>query len=341
MAVIVFTLLLWAGWWGGGAAEAEAGGSRYGISYLPGWQGERLWGNLRDLGVGWVRIDLWTGKREYEERFGPVIVRALADGYGLWLTLMHRDRSNIADQSRYDQSGRGGFPSADPQRYRELIRRTVQPLVEQLRSRGKNPAEWLVIQIENEVAPEDVLPPNPKRFWHGTSDQYLAHLALAYEAVKSVDPSIPVAVAGIASEPLEPRGAGRLAMPEAGLRWLDRMLRQGRHDWADLHLYHRVETIPSKVAWIRERWNGPLAATEVAGPDERTGARYSEELHAEEVPRRVRTTLDAGVTRFFWFNMADAPTADRLGQTVGLTRTDGSRKPAFSAYQRVIRGDGR
>lgn len=307
----------------------------FGVTFLPGdWAGEWPWIALRDLGIDWVRLDMWMGEPEYAQHLKTRISRTLAEGHGLWLTLYHRDRSNIKDQKRLDQSTRGGFPAVDRVRYQELVRNTIQPLAEDLRAQGKNPKEWLVIQIENEVAPEDVAQPGPTRWWHGTADQYLETLSLGYDAVKSIDPEISVAVAGIASEALEivrrdPNGAAS--------RWLDRMLREGRFDVADVHLYHAIDTIPAKVAWVRERWKGPLGATEVGGPDERTGATYSDVRHAEDLRARILAVQSIGINWIFWLSLTEAPTADRLGQTMGLTRTDGSRKPAFTVYQQLIK----
>jgi hypothetical protein len=282
-----------------------------------------------------VRFDLWIGHPAYEAKMKPAITKAVSEGYAVWLTIMHRDRSNVADQARFDRSQRGGFPPQDPARYQELVRRTIHPLVESLRSQGKAPGEWFVVQIENEILPDDVMPTNPNRFWQGSSKEFLNTLQLAYDAVKSVDPSIPVAVGGIASEGLEIVLRG----PSPGARWIDRLLREGRFDVVDAHLYHAIESIPRKLAWVRARWNGPIAATEIGGPDERAGVQYSEAHHAEDLPRRFRAVREAGADLIFWLTMADAPTADRLGQTMGLTREDGSRKSAYEAYRQLIQRD--
>jgi hypothetical protein len=123
---------------------------------------------------------------------------------------------------------------------------------------------------------------------------------------------------------------------------MDRMLREGRYDVADVHLYHRVESIPSKVSWVRERARGrPVAATEVAGPDERSGEAYSDEANARDLEARIPAVLAAGASHAFWLGMAEAPTADRLGRTVALTRTGASRKPSFEVYRKVIRAAAR
>lgn len=252
---------------------------------------ERSWPALDSLGVGWVRLQNQMGQVNQQLAI-QFFSRVLTEGHGLWLTLHHRQRSNVADTLGFDASSRGSFPPADSVKYKELVRSNIQPLVDLLTSQGKDPGKWLVVQFANEVAPEDVLPPSPTRFFHGTSDEYLETLALTYPAVKSVDPSIPVASGGISSLTLK-------TIVEAGpnpsdslqkiIDWNERLLTDGMVDWADIHLYHAIEEIPAKVAWVRQRWHGPLAATEVGGPDERTGAQYSDSLHAAELPERIAT----------------------------------------------------
>lgn len=312
--------------------------SRCGVAFLPAYQGERLWTNLRGLGVAWVRIDLWIGDARHEARFRPLIERAIDEGYGVWITTYHRDPANT-DPARLAGSSRGGIPAREAARYQALLRNHVQPFAERIRRSGRNPSERLVIQIENEVAPSDIAPPNPNRFWHGTSAEYFEHLARSYEAVKAVDPGIPVALAGFPSEGLEwaispsPSPGGR-----AAAQWMERMLREGRYDLADVHLYHRVEQVPAKIAWVRARTDRPIAATEVAGPDERSGAAYSDAANAQDLSARIPAVLSAGATHVFWLGMAEAPTSDRLGQTAALTRTDAGLKPSYEAYRRLLGG---
>ena len=300
---------------------------------------ERSWPALDSLGVGWVRLQNQMGESNFNLNI-QFFSRVLTEGYGLWLTLHHRDRSNVADTLLFDASERGSFPPADTSMYKDLVQQNLQPLVDLLQSQGKNPADWLVVQFSNEVMPSDVLPPSPKRFFHGTSDEYLDMLALTYRAVKSIDNTIPVAFGAISSGQLEaildfqtnPNDTAQKIV-----EWNDRLLREGKFDWADIHLYHKIDSIPAKVAWVRERWDGPLAVSEDGGPDESTGAVYTEELQAQELPDRINTTLAAGVDRVFWAFLRDLDIpGDRLAQTLGLLAKDYRFKPAFSAYRDVI-----
>lgn len=311
----------------------------YGIFSVP--NDPRTGPALSDLGVSWVRLQSQIGQEQPKD--DPRIQHVLDAGYGLWLTLHYRDRSNVKDVARFDATTRGGFPPADPARFQSQVQEALEPLVEQLQEQGKNPGAWLIVQFSNEVAPEDILPPSPIRFWHGSSDAYLQTLGWVYDAVKALDPEIPVAAGGISSGTLElilDHAADPAAVdPRAGqiVDWNERLLREGRFDWADVHLYHTVGRIPEKVAWVKARWRGPLAATEMGGPDEQTGAIYTEAAQAADLPTRLQTALDAGVDRVFWSFLQDRDIpGDRLAQTLGLIDRNWQRKPAFFAYRDLI-----
>lgn len=224
---------------------------------------------LDRLGVGWVRVqwqmgDVKGGRRI--DRFAAMAGILAERGIGLWLTVYHRDPTNILDAGTvgYANATRGGFPPRDGAVYQERLKRGVGRIADALLMAGRDPGRWLVVQIGNEVLPRDVYPPDRKvRFWHGTAEQYLWTLSLGYAAVKAVDPSIPVAAAGISSAALEAIGRDQRRIAA----WNERLLTRGRFDWADVHLRHAIADIPAKMRWLRRFWSGPIAATEMAGPD--------------------------------------------------------------------------
>ncbi len=301
---------------------------------------ELSWPALDSLGIGWVRLQHQMGEVDPNRAF-LFFSRVLEEGYGLWLTLHHRERENIAEVSEFDASERGSFPPADSVRYMNLVRSCVKPLLDLLVSQGKNPAEWLVIQFSNEVIPKDVLPPSPIRFFHGTSDEYLSTLSYTRSAVKSLDADIPISIGGISSGTLEiildfstdPADSLKRKIVD----WNDRLLAEAQFDWVDIHLYHTIERIPDKVAWIRQRWSGPIASTECGGPDENTGVTYTEESQAQQLPDRINTALEAGVDRVFWAALRDRDIpGDRLAQTLGLLAIDWRFKEAYSVYRDLI-----
>ena len=218
----------------------------------------------------------WQMGDDRSERKLRVLVDSLpklvSRGIGLWLTVYHRDRANLDERGTIGVANarRGGFPPKDPLLYQERLGQALRRLVDAIRSTGASPGRWLVVQINNEVMPRDVAGRDrASRFWHGTSDQYLDLLATAYDAVKRIDPDVPLAAGGISSAAMEfvLKGEQRVA------RWYDRLLREGRFDWVDIHLRHRINDIPAKVTWVRSRWGGPIAATEVAARDQTLGWR--------------------------------------------------------------------
>ena len=298
----------------------------------------RAFNAIDALGVGWVRQQWQMGDPRSMRKL-DVLVRSLpmliTRGAGLWLTIYHRDRSN-ADESGtvgYARAGRGGFPPVDMSLYQARLEEAVRSLTGAIQGTGTSPGKWLVIQINNEVVPRDVGGQDrASRFWHGTSDQYLAILGAAYEAVKRADPNVPVAVGGISSAAMELilDGEQRVA------HWYDHLLREGSFDWADTHLRHRIDDIPAKVAWVQARWNGPIAATEVAGPDPRVEP-YSERGQAEDLTARMTIARDSGIDRLFWAGLAENPHVAEIYRKEGLIERGTWRsKAAFSAYMQLI-----
>lgn len=286
----------------------------------------RMFDALADLGVGWVRIaEYRLGEHRHD------LARVTRAGFGLWLTLSHRDAGNVVDPRALARTPRGGFPPADAEAFKKRVRAAIEPVARDLRARGKDPSEWLVVQVENEVLPTDVLPQDrPSRFWHGTGEEYLSTLALTHDAVKSVDPSIPVAAAGLSSEMLAELVAGRHARLTA---WGEKLLREGRADWMDVHLYHRPSEIAAKVAWVRERWDGPIAGTEVGGPDPDSGAACDDDAQAADLDARLRAARGAGVERVFWSPIHAGGQMEERFRPMGLITKEGRRRPAFARYR--------
>lgn len=306
---------------------------RFGIFSFP--PQARSWGALRDLGVGWVRLQLPIG--EVDRPLVGKLSSVFDEGYGLWLTLYHRDRANVPDVGSFDQSERGGFPAVDADRYRALVQQTVTPLVRRLQALGRPPAAWLVIQVANEVLPSDVAPDQSLRFWHGTSDEYLQALDWTGEALEALD--VPIAMGGISSEMMElilENEAQPSARGQAVTAWAERLLRDGHFDWVDVHLYHAVETVPARLAWVRARWSGPLAVTELGGPDVVTGNAYSVAGHAREVEMRVPAALQNGADRVFWTTLVETPAFGDRYNPMALITADWKRRPAFEAYAALI-----
>ncbi len=307
----------------------------------------RSFEELDFLGVGWVReqFRLGEGKDDLAIMFYSQII---SEGFGLFLTIHHRDETNIKaeDMASFIQSTRGSYPPDDTVKYKNLVSGFVNSLVDEITSQGKSPEDFLIIQFCNEVMPTDIVPDNKTRFWHGTSDEYLNTLKWTFNAVKDQVPhNISVANAGISSAAMEeivtydndPSSADQFQTDVHEFN--DRVLRKGKFDWADVHLRHHVDDLADKINWVKERWAGPLTATEFAGPDPRTRIAFSENLQAQELVERMSIALDAGVDRIFWSHLMESTAVDEIYFKEGLLELDTwRRKLAFFAYQEFIDG---
>lgn len=313
----------------GGSTAREA----FGVFDLP--NDTRAFDELDHLGVEWVRLQFRVGEADpaaFTQRSSQLFSR----GYGLWLTLYQRNPTNSfqpTDVTPLPSTTRGSYPALNPADYQAAVAELVQTLRQQMITHDLTPGERLVIQICNEVRPKELGGDNPFRFWHGSSNEYLAALTQTREAVQSVDQTIPTAAGGISSAVME----GILEGEEDIAAWNDLMLRSGQFDWADIHVRHRLETVAARVQWVRERWDGPLAATEFAGPDPRTGAICTEATQAEDLPLRMEATLQAGVDRVFWASLVENPSVEEVFFKEGLLELDTwRRKPVFTAYRDFI-----
>ncbi len=312
----------------------------YGVFDIP--VDNRVWPALDELGVGWIREQFRVGEADLD-RAMVLYDRIFEEGYGLVLTVHHRDGSNIANQQSYLSSTRGSYPPQNPDKYKANIRFVVQRLTDALISHGRNPAESLMIQFSNEVLPIDLVPDTPTRYWHGTSDEYIETLRLTFDAVKEIG-QIPVINAGIASLMLDGVVAidrGLLSDPdfEALYAFNERILREGQFDWVDVHLRHAIEDVQSKIDWVKERWSGKLIATEFAGPDVRTSATFTEALQAQELVQRMEIASSGGVDRILWSHLMENPAVEDIYFQEGLIEYQTWRKkPAFFAYKEYLQG---
>ena len=324
-------------------AQEQSKEDQFGVFDIP--VDDRSFGELDELGVGWVREQFRLGEVAISVGL-PFYSRIISGGQGLFLTIYHRDADNIKEEDRqsFEESTRGAYPPDDSVRYKNLVGEFVNTLAGEIERLNKDPEDFLIIQFCNEVMPTDILPDNATRFWHGSQDEYMETLKWTFNAIKEqVSHNIPVANAGISSAVMEeimkyerdPSAVDPVV--EEIYAFNDRMLKQGTYDWADVHLRHDVNTIADKINWVKQRWTGPLAATEFAGPDERTGLTYSENLQAEELVQRMDIAVANGVDRIFWSHLVENPAVDAIYFKEGLIEhLSWKRKPAFFAYRDYI-----
>jgi hypothetical protein len=310
---------------------------------------------LDELGVGWIRIPVdW---KQVEPRRGSHNWKQVAESVqyqarerpGLQIMVTLRARSPWAGRTtRGSVHERASVPPRSLDEYYSFVHGMA--------TRGRGVVDcW---QIENEMEGDS--------WWAGTSEDYVSLLRTARRAVRAADPSAQIALGGFTSQTwtvaaFASQGASRdkiarelgykgASVPaQAGSRlrrnldFVTDVLRNGSDyfDVVDMHLYHRYETIPMRVQWLRDKmreygYEKPIWATEVGGPDPLV-VPHDESAQAGEVIKRTVVALASGVERVFWLGLVEMPDQGDRFERMGLTTVGGKKKPAFRAYQLVIR----
>jgi hypothetical protein len=322
---------------GGGGGATNFGIASGGLAAYPAGQLDAALTGTRALGARWIRFDLdWSnvqagGSGSYNwSDYDRVVQAAGAHGLNVLAILDYTPdwarRPDCSDTKMCVPADPGtfaGFAAAAAQRYS---------------SQGVH--TW---EIWNEE--------NTANFFQPAADPgaYAGLLKAAYKALKGADPGATVISGGLA-----PAGSdgGNLTPPDfaAGMYnagaggYFDAF---GDHPytypavagsnsagaWGQMAAIHRLMTARgdgAKKIWITE-YGAPTS-----GPD--SAHFVSESGQAQEVTSAV-TSADSypWVAGFFWYTYLDpGATADTNENFFGLVRADGSRKPAFAAYQQAI-----
>ncbi len=312
---------------------------------------------LDELGVGWIRVPVNWG--QVEPRQGDYKWREVSDavhaetrarpGMQVMVTL-HAKSPWAGRHSGVTASDKATIPPSSLDDYYEFVYGMAR--------RGRGVVRcW---QIENEM--------EGRSWWDGTSEEYLALLRTASRAVRAADPSAKVVLGGFTSETctvaaftsqgatrqdvarqlgyegvLPPPGSEAETRLRRNVAFVDAVLAKGKDyfDIVDLHLYHRYETIPMRVAWLRSKMqaNGyekPIWATEVGGPDPAV-LPHSDSAQAQEVVKRLALALASGVEKVFWLGLSEMDDQGARFRRMGLATPSGRRKEAFEAYRLTIR----
>jgi hypothetical protein len=212
-------------------------------------------------------------------------------------------------------------------------------------------------QIENEQ--------DSKTWWTGTAQEYLELLRVANRALRAADPGAKIALGGFTSEILTiaaldaqgvkkeeiarqlghrgQLGSKEIAAARANVAKVEAILAGAKDlvDVVDVHLYNDPQALPTRVAWVRSRmrahgYEKPIWATEIGGPDSLVSP-YSDRAQSEELVKRIALALGSGVEKVFWLGMIEMETQGERFNRLGLVRRSGEVKPAFRAYQGLIR----
>lgn len=195
--------------------------------------------------------------------------------------------------------------------------------------------------------------PNFLLFWRPrpAPSQYARLLDLSAGAIRGRDPAAQIVLGGVA-----PVGAGLL--PWTYLRRLYRIPGVKRDfDLVAVHPYGvRIDTVADQIELAREAMDAagdartPIMITElgVASSGDIPSAWIKGELGQARWLRQVfelllekrKTWRVAGVDWFAWRDLPDADPRCGFCQGAGLFRVDGAAKPAWWAYQGIVRAAG-
>lgn len=286
------------------AAFADAG--KFGVIVGGKGQVPNIIETLQDLGVSWVRLNC------HLDGSNPDFTRFLDAGINLIITFNNTNPNNIdTSYGSLSEFSHAGFPFSSKEAYQQDIKQVLGPLLPYL-SKGRK----IMAQCENEIIDASIS--RKARYWRGTTDQYLVQLQAFYEAVHSVNSSIPVVLTSFASETLSVAISHNSNNPRYNFatKFIKRLLSEGKYDAADLHFYGCVDQIPDKVNWIKQNMpSGKIwISTENGGPDSRcpaTPLSYSEnptryeEIEAQQVPQRLSSCAENGASVCLWFSLID------------------------------------
>jgi arylsulfatase A-like enzyme len=291
----------------------------------------------KQLGVGWVRTNADVGAAN------PDYIRYLAAGINVVLTVRNRDASNIVTTYGTPQEWTAAsFPYQSKVKYQEQVKALLQPALSYIKS-GRQ--VW--VQGGNEIF--DASEAADTLYWRGTMQQYLDQQQALYEAVKSVNPAIPVVLAGLASSSLDQVIDPKAKAHSLAVDHVTGLLTQGKFDVVDLHFYGCVEDIPAKVKAVKDLLPAgeaiPWISTENGGPDggcKSTPVSWAqdlaqfEKLQAQQVPLRLSTCAKQGGSICLWFSLFDFKKSADTFNHLGLLDQDTNPPRKKSAYDAFI-----
>lgn len=269
---------------------------------------------VKDVTMNFVWALVETQNNTYDwSRYDQIMSWVKQYGINMW--------ANSFGTPGWANNNRGWItPPSNPQEYADFVKDVVSRYSTQIKG----------FEIWNE--------PNLPGFWKGTPEQYAQMLNLAYDAIKSVNPNLPVISGGLASD-------------NAG--WMDRFLNSNpKFDWFGWHPYARyyspAESSISDYHGILNLKN-VKAKLESYGFDDvpilitEFGYSASDDLAGGNVPswERVGAYLPESfalaqsydyVKGLFWFHYRGY-----TGTDYGLVDGNWNKRPGWHAYETMMK----
>lgn len=198
--------------------------------------------------------------------------------------------------------------------------------------------------------------------WGGSSDELLAYINLAHDAVKAAAPDATFVLGGLSVFTIDAAAiilgadmalqqeheAGKVrhisrsdlaAAPIQDLfeNRLKRVLREARYDIADAHLYGPESRDPARIETLKQLSGHPVLSSECGGPSLTYGGSYSGHRHYASVIERNLNALAGGMRFCLWFGLGEEVNSTWGNSRVQLYDRNRQPKPGVAAYRLLSR----
>ena len=334
---------------------------RLGLAF-PGSQ-TRYYRAIAEAGIGvtrlsasWKRIEASPGKTDFrglDER-----VKALQDlGIQPFLTF-ESDADWATDPATH------GVKNAQPLDLAQWSR-FVRKVVSRYNGDGKADMPGLRFPVRYyQVANEWISDSNRSGGWGGSTDDLIAYINTAHDAVAQEDPDAIFVLGGIASfnsdvllvsldgQDMEVRqtwgNKTETVMKRRDIMQPDisaiinkrvlPVLSRAEFDIASVHLYGPETRDAARLKLVQRLTGGkPVLSTECGGPTLDYGGRYTPEGHFRAVIHRNLNVLAANAPFCLWFRLGEGPGATYGNSRTALYEGPGKPKPGVYAYRLLSR----
>ncbi len=317
--------------------------------------------HVADAGIGVVRIDAaWKHIEPAPGRFDfRALDRRIAEMQRLGLTPFVTFTSDAEWAVMPATKHLNNATPRDPDAWSRFVRSTV----ERYDGDGTDDMPGLRGPVRYwQAANEFMGAKNTAGGWGGSSDELLAYVNLAHDAVKAADRDAIFVLGGLSvftidaaaivlgadmelqqeHEPGRIRRISRadlMAPPAQELfeNRLRRVLREARYDIADAHLYGPETRDPARIAALKRLSGHPVLSSECGGPSLNYGGSYSGHGHYVSVIERNLNALAGGMRFCLWFGLGEEVNSTWGNSRVQLYDRNRRPKPGVAAYRLLSR----
>ena len=307
------------------------------------------------LSVSWKRVEPRPGQFDFRGLDGRV--KALQDlGIQPFLTFESDSEWATDPATRKVKNAR----PTDLGRWQTFVRTVVNRYDRD--GRGDMPGLRFPVRYY-QAANEWISDSNGSGGWAGTTDQLIAYVNAAHDAVAAEDGNAVFVMGGIASFNSDvlmvSQDGARMQVRQTWSRGSETVLSQAeiagpqissivrnrvlpvmsgaKYDIASVHLYGPETRDLARLKLVRRLSRRPVLSTECGGPTLDYGGRYSPEGHFRAVIHRNLNVLSAGSPFCLWFRLGEGPGATYGNARTALYKGPNKPKPGVFAYRLLSR----